>query len=114
MSHPTVVQLIEAVQAFLMEAEGALDGRLRFHARVAGNALAIVGRELKLAPDAAEAAAFDELGGVKGVCEGLREGRLAPDDPAVLKPLRDAVLLRLAVDNPRYATFARLSARQVE
>ena len=40
MSHPTATQLIEAVQLFLKEAEGELKGRLAFHAKVAGNALA--------------------------------------------------------------------------
>ena len=45
------------------------------------------------------------------LCEALRAGQLSPDDPAVLGPVRAAVLARLAVDNPRYATFARLRDR---
>ncbi|TPE61158.1 hypothetical protein FJQ54_09710 [Sandaracinobacter neustonicus] len=111
MSHPSAIQLIEAVQIFLKEAEAELDGRLGFHARVAGNALAIVARELAQQPDAAEAAALAPLGGASALCEALRAGQLSPDDPAVLGPVRAAVLARLAVDNPRYATFARLRDR---
>ncbi len=108
MSHPTAVQLIEAVRLFLAEAEAALPGRLAFHARVAANVLGIVGRELEQAPDAAEAEALCAFGGASGVCAGLREGRLSPSDPALLAAVRQAVLARLAVDNPRYPTLARL------
>ncbi|WP_448586731.1 DUF6285 domain-containing protein [Thermaurantiacus sp.] len=113
MGHPTNLQLIEAVRLFLKEAEAALPGRLGFHARVAGNALAIVARDLEADPDAAEAAALQPFGGVAGVCAGLRAGTLAPEDPALLAAIRAAVLARLAVDNPRYATFARLRDRPV-
>lgn len=113
MSHPTAAQLLGAVQLFLKEAEGRLQGRLAFHAKVAANALAIVERELALGPDAAEAAAFAPLGGVEAVCEGLRDGRLSANDPALLKAIRAGVLARLAVDNPRYATFKRLSERDI-
>lgn len=108
MSHPTAVQLIEAVRLFLKEAEGALDGRLAFHAKVAANALGIVARELEGAPDAAEAEALAAFGGPAGVCAGLRDGHLDPGDPVLLEAMRQAVLARLAVDNPRYPTFARL------
>jgi hypothetical protein len=108
MSHPTAEQLLEAVREFLVEAEVQLSGRLAFHARVASNVVAIVERELALGPDAAEAAALAPLGGPAALCEGLRGGRHRPDDPALLAALREAVLARLAVDNPRYPTLARL------
>jgi hypothetical protein len=113
MSHPTAVQLLEAVQLFLKEAESQLSGRLAFHARVAANSLAIVARELAQDPDAAEAAALAPFGGATALCEGLRDGRLAPEHPALLKAIRQAALARLAVDNPRYATFARLAERDI-
>lgn len=113
MSHPTTFQLIEAVRLYLGQAEAALSGRLAFHAKVASNALAIVARELEQAPDAAEAEALAPFGGVQAVCDGLRDGMLAPDDPALLRAVRQAVLARLAVDNPRYATFARLMERPI-
>jgi hypothetical protein len=113
MSHPTAAQLLGAVQLFLKEAEGQLSGRLAFHAKVAANALATVERELAQNPDAAEAAAFAPHGGLGAVCAGLRDGSLSPQDPALLKAIRASVLARLAVDNPRYATFKRLDAREI-
>jgi Domain of unknown function (DUF6285) len=109
MSHPTAPQLLQAVQLFLKEAEGALSGRLAFHARVAANSLAIVERELAQDPDAAEAAALAPFGGAAALCEALRNGNLDPADKGVLAAIRTGVLARLATDNPRYATFARLN-----
>jgi hypothetical protein len=113
MSHPSAAQLLEAVRLFLKEAEGALTGRLAFHAKVAANSLAIVERELAQDPDGAEAAALALFGGATALCEALREGSLAPDDPAVLRAIRQSALARLATDNPRYATFARLQQRDI-
>jgi hypothetical protein len=55
--------LIEAVQLFLAELEPELKGRRAFHAKVAGNALAIVARELAQQPQAREQAL---LAGVMG------------------------------------------------
>lgn len=113
MSHPTAEQLLAAVRLFLREAEGQLTGRLAFHAKVAANSLAIVEREIAQDPDTAEAAALAPFGGVSPLCAALRDGRIDPQDPALLKALRKAVLARLAVDNPRYATFARLEERDI-
>jgi len=113
MGHPTAPQLLEAVQLFLKEAEGALSGRLAFHAKVAANTLAIVGRELAQQPDMAEDAALAPFGGVAALCEGLRSGGLDPSDGDLLAAIRSATLARLAVDNPRYATFKRLQDREI-
>ncbi len=113
MSHPTAIELLQAVQLFLKEAEGALSGRLAFHARVAANSLAIVQRELAQDPDAAEAQALAPFGGVSALCTALRDGGIDPQDPALLKAIRQAALARLATDNPRYATFARLQERDI-
>jgi hypothetical protein len=113
MSHPTATQLIEAVQLFLKEAEGELKGRLAFHAKVAGNALAIVARELAQQPDAAEERALAPFGGADALCEGLRSGALDPMDKGLLVAIRQGVLARLSVDNPRYATFSRLAERDI-
>lgn len=113
MSHPTAPQLLEAVQLFLKEAEGALSGRLAFHAKVASNALGIVLRELDGNPDAVEQAAFAPFGGASAACKALRDGSLQPDDTALLQAIRTAVLARIATDNPKYATHARLAAREI-
>ena len=114
MSHPTAPQLLEAVQTFLKEAEGALSGRLAFHAKVASNVLGTVLRELEGKPDEVELAAFQPFGGVDAVCEGLRDGRIDPEDKAVQRAIRTAVLARIATDNPRYATYARLAEREID
>ncbi|MGL6043783.1 MAG: DUF6285 domain-containing protein [Sandaracinobacteroides sp.] len=113
MSHPTAPQLIEAVIQFLKEAESELQGRLAFHAKVAANALAIVGREIAERPDAAEQSALEPFGGPGAVCTALRTEALLPDNKALQKAIRAAVLARLAVDNPRYATFQRLKNREI-
>ncbi len=111
MSHPSAVQLLEAVRLFLKEAEAALPPRLGFHARVAGNVLGIVSRELEADPDRAEAEALAAFGGAAAVCAGLRDGSLSPADPPLLAALTEAAVARLAVDNPRYPTLARLKAQ---
>lgn len=113
MSHPTAPELLAAVQLFLKEAEGELGGRLAYHAKVAGNALGIVLRELEGNPDAVEEQAFQPFDGVAAACAALRDGRLFPDDKALLKAIRTSVLARLAADNPKYATFARLTERGI-
>ena len=68
MSHPTASELLAAVQLFLKEAEGELRGRLAFHAKVAGNALGIVIRELEGRPDEVEKQAFGPFGSVEAAC----------------------------------------------
>ena len=113
MSHPTAEQLLASVALFLKEAEAALPPRLSFHAKVAANSLAIVIREAWLAPDAAEAQALAPWGGAEATCMALRESALNPSDPALLAAIRTAALARLAVDNPRYATFQRLAERPI-
>ena len=50
---PDARELLDAVRAFLEEqVVPALDGTRQFHARVAANVLAIVGRELATGDDA--------------------------------------------------------------
>ena len=113
--------LVEAVAAFLKSIEGSLGGAQGFHARVAGNALAIAARELALQPQAAEAAA---LGGFLGheagidalraeLCGRLRRGQLTPETPGLAEALTAAVMAKVAVDNPRYSTFVRMGGQGV-
>ena len=117
MGHPSAQVLVEAVAAFLSEIEGDLTGRAAFHAKVAANALAIVARELAQQPDVAEAAALDVLLGHAApaeelraeACALIRSGALDADSPGLLDALLAATLARLAVDNPRYSTFRRLT-----
>ncbi len=110
--------LIDAVAAFLGEISPALEGRQAFHAKVAANALAIVARELAQRPQAAEAAALAGfLGHNAGLdalraelCGRLRRGQVTPETPGLVEALTAAVAAKVAVDNPRYATLARINA----
>ncbi len=120
--HPDAAALIAAVRDFLGGL--TLDGRDAFHAKVAGNVLAIVERELAARPEAAEAAALYPFGRhprVRGddgegseadalradICVRIRAGDLTLATPGLLDALVAANVARLAVDNPRYSTFAR-------
>ena len=112
---PSAAQLVDAVRLFLAEAETQLSGRLAFHAKVAGNALAIVVRELAASPEPAERAALTALTGHDGatadlrheLCERLRDGRASAETPGLVDALFAAAVAQVAVDNPRYATFKR-------
>ena len=85
---PSVSELLDAVRAFLEEdVVPALEGPRQFHARVAANVLAIVGRELA-GEEASLLAEWQRLAVVLG------EDASAP--PARLEALRAAVRERTA------------------
>ncbi len=104
---PDAIELLESVREWLdRDVVPATEGRLRFHARVASNVLAIVGREL-------------ELGGDQEVAHARRLARLGVADDAelaaairrrefdgrteeLLELLTETVHDKLAVANPRY------------
>ena len=124
---PTARELLEAVRRFLEDdVVAALDGPARFHARVAANVLAIVGRELegeeptllaewtRLATllGRAEApperlvalrAAVAEL--TEELCARIRRGDAdaSPFREAVRAAVGASVAEKLAVANPRLA-----------
>jgi len=125
---PTARELLEAVRLFIEhDVVPALDGPARFHARVAANVLAIVGRELhdeestlvaewtRLAtvlgrpggapPDrlAALRAAVAEL--TEELCARIRRGDAdaSPFREAVRAAVTASVAEKLAVANPRFA-----------
>jgi hypothetical protein len=115
---PEARELVAVVREFLeRHAMPALEGRTAFHARVAANALAIVERQLELAPEheALELRRLRALLGLDGtlpelnreLCRRIREGLLGPDTPGLLEHLRETTLAKLAVDQPRYATYRR-------
>lgn len=115
--HPDAADLIDAVRGFLASVESRLDGREAFHAKVAGNVLAVVERELRQQPAAVERAALARLLGHDGdtaalraeLCAALRAGRLDAGTPGLLDALIEATLAKLAVDNPNFSTFRRLT-----
>ncbi len=101
--HPSAAELVAAVRVFL--AKLPLAGRDAFHARVAANALAIVERELAAPPSPAPLGLGDAE-----LCARFRAGTLDAATPGLLDALIVATCARLSVDNPRYATLARLAA----
>lgn len=111
-THPTAGELVAAVSAFLERLTPALPPREAFMARVAQNALGIVGRELAQGP-AAEADAAARLAALLGhegeldalVAElsgALRSGELDAGSPGLLEALKANTLAQLAIDQPDY------------
>lgn len=125
---PDARELLDAVRMFLEEqVVPALEGTRQFHARVAANVLAIVGRELADEDDSlrkewrrltgllgrADAPPPEGLAALRGavreldgtLAERIRNGD-ADDGPwraEVLRHLRLTASERLAVANPKYA-----------
>lgn len=120
---PTTAELVEAVREFLEgEVQPALEGSLAFHARVAVNVLKIVERELALGQELGVAeherlrALLGHDGDPEGLAdelvEGIREGRLGLQTPGLVEHLRESVMGRLAIDNPRYKSYQRALERE--
>ena len=115
---PTRRELLATIRAFLEgEVMPALEGRQAFHARVAANALGIVERELEHA-ESQERLALERLGELldrRGsfeeleleLCRRIREGEIGLDSPGLVEHLRATTLAKLAVDQPRYASYRR-------
>lgn len=104
---PALDELIEAVREFLeRDVMPATEGRLRFHARVAANALAIAERELALGPGQAEAhrARLARLGFLDegALAAAIRSGALDDRYEDVAAAVRDTIRDKLLVANPAY------------
>lgn len=104
---PTAIELVEAVREWLeRDVMAAVDGRLRFHTRVAANMLGIVERELDLGPvQAAEHARRLASLGVDddaALARRIRAGDFDDRTAELRAVLRDAVTAKLLVANPRY------------
>lgn len=110
LTHPAAHELVTGVAGWL-PTDGTASA---FQLRVARNALEIAGRDLTLGPAADERAAVrlrallsmpqgdrDTLD--RALVAAIRDGRIAPDDPALIAHLRAAALDALAIDQPRYA-----------
>ena len=104
---PSVDELVDAVREFLeRDVMPATEGRLRFHARVAANALSIVSRELDLGPEQAEAhrGRLARLG-VSDEAElaaAIRSGALDDRMDEVFEVVGETVRDKLLVANPKY------------
>jgi len=104
---PDAGQLLEAVREWLDgEVIPATEGRLRFHARVASNVLAMVEREIELGAAQAEAhrARLDQLGVADDaeLAAAIRAGGFADRGEELRVLLHDAVVDKLDVANPGY------------
>jgi hypothetical protein len=116
-SHPTAIELIEAVSRFIDErAKPQLTGRDAFMARVAVNALATVARELEQGP-AADAGAAERLAALLGhegdlptlndeLCDRLASGEFDLLSPGVLDHLKASTVDQVTIDQPRYSGLA--------
>jgi hypothetical protein len=103
---PSVAQMVDAVREWLeIDVMGSTEGRLRFHARVAANMLAMVGRELEVGETqaASHRARLAELGVTDDaeLAAAIRDGRIRGDE-RLRELLRASVVDKLAVANPRY------------
>jgi hypothetical protein len=110
---PTAVELIEAIREFLEEdVMSSVEGRVRFHTRVAINALGMLERELRLGPelDAAERERLAAFLGHDGdlhrlqteLASRIRDGSLDDRREEVLGAVRESVRAKLLVANPDY------------
>ncbi len=105
---PTAAQLVEAVREFLEgDVMATAEGRVRFHARVAGRVLAQVERELAVGsgPARAHAARLASLGCASDadLAAAIRSGALDDRTGEATTVVRAAVDAKLAVANPTYA-----------
>ncbi len=104
---PTAVELVEAVREFVEEdVMSATEGPLRFHARVAANALAVVQREQAMGPGltAAHVARVAALGfrDDADLAEAIRAGRCDDRGDEVAAAVALSVRDQLLVANPRH------------
>jgi hypothetical protein len=105
---PTPAELVEAVREFLEDSVmDATEGSVRFHVRVAANALGIVERELAMAPTL-EAAHRERLaalgcGSDAELAAAIRSGAWDDRWDEVVDAVRSSVIDKLAVANPGYA-----------
>jgi hypothetical protein len=103
---PAGAELLRAVGEFLTTEIGAADPRLRFHARVAANALRIAEREALLA--AAHVQSHRERLAALGcaddadLCQAIRDGSLDHRFEDVAAAVRAATVDKLTVANPAH------------
>jgi hypothetical protein len=104
---PSARELVESVREFLeSEVVGALQGRARFHALVAANALSIVEREMELGPEQAgrhrERLARLGYSGDAELAAAIRAGETDDRHAEVRAALLETVRDKLLVANPSY------------
>lgn len=118
---PSAEKLLAAARAFLNEtAMPQLSGQAAFHARVAGNVLDILARELALAPgfNKAEQARLESLLGEDGdlatlnrkLCEKIATGEMDLSNDVLKNHLIRVTMGKIAIDQPRYQGYKMAQA----
>jgi len=118
---PRADELLASVAAYLrQDVMTATRGRTSFLARVAANAVDVVQRELCAGPAArqrqhAQLRTLLACDGTLAALEwklahALRDGAMALDTPGLAQYLRDSVVQRVAIDQPRYSGLANALA----
>ncbi len=104
---PNAIELLESVREWIdREVIPATEGRLRFHARVAANVLAMVEREIELGPG--QQRTHEERLARLGVADdtelaaAIRERRFEGRSDELRDLLSEMVADKLAVANPGY------------
>ena len=107
--NPTSAELVESVREWIeRDVLTQVDGRLKFHSRVAINVLAMVERELAMGEE--QQVAHEERLTTLGVADdaefahSIRNGDLDDRLDEVRAVLRADVDAKLAVANPKYLT----------
>lgn len=114
LSRPDRFEILSTLEAFLEEKKPLFEGAAGYEARIAIGLVRTLARELhadasfasleasglaELVPDAPPEARATEL------CTRIRDGRLAWDDPRLVAHLRETTLAKIAIDQPKYASF---------
>jgi hypothetical protein len=119
--NPSAEKLLAAMRAFLIgKAMPQLSGQAAFHARVAGNVLDILARELELAPgfNRAEQARLESLLGESGsledlnrkLCDKIATGEMDLTHEKLKTHLIMTTMGKLAIDQPRYQGYKTAKA----
>ena len=118
---PSAEKLLAAARAFLSDTVmPQLSGHAAFHARVAGNVLDILARELELAPgfNKAEQARLESMLGESGslealnckLCEKIATGEIDLSNEKLKIHLIKTTMGKLAIDQPRYQGYKTAQA----
>lgn len=111
---PRTVELVQGVSDYLrQDVIPGTDGRTSYLARVAGNALDVVRRDIEFGPihRREERARLRQLLNTSGdldtlrwaLVHGLRDGSIALDLPGLQQHLRQSVVNQIAIDQPSYS-----------
>jgi hypothetical protein len=118
---PRIDELVASVRDYLSDdVMPATNGRTRFLARVAGNTLDIVLRDLALGSRHRQRqlerlrALLGEMGDLEALrwslVQRLRDNAIALDHPGLAETLREAVVNQVAIDQPNYSGLKRALA----